>query len=219
MWKVVLPAGSTASSSIEVKNTCRDEHEYSLKRDAAFVTAAAERLKVTGGQTGTLAITFNTKALKLGNYNGEIGVVCLTCSCEAACKYDNFKRKVTLTVTAPVKNTSAASVPGFDSKPIKTSEGSSSKIPKVMAALNEFLKGPCPTRENDCENLRKTAAELEQAAGEAEAKIATSAEPDTAKVEAETLRRSADAALEKYKNCLKTTKEDCERLKNQRKTD
>lgn len=217
VWKVALPAGSTASSRIEVKNTCRSEHEYRLKHNVAFVTAAAETLKVAGGQTSAFAITFNTKALTTGKYNGEIGVACLTCTREASCSPNDFQRKFVLIVTAPLKNTSSVSMPGFDPKPVKVSQKAISRIPNVTAALNEFLKGPCPEKERDCEKLRLTAAELEQAAGEAEAKAATSAEPDIAKKEAANLRKSADEALEKYTNCLRTTREDCEKLRNQKK--
>jgi hypothetical protein len=175
VWNLSLPAGMVITSAVNVTNKCRDGVQLKLEsKDLKFLILPDKPIDVAAERTIAVPVQFDTKALKPGKYEGALTITCVTCGGESGCPISKEERKVSLTVTPAMGGPQVTKAAEFDSKPVKNGEATapmSRTVSPTFATLREFLKGPCPERERDCDSLRREAEVLAEQAKVLSAKV------------------------------------------------
>ncbi len=173
-WNVTLQTNSNARSTLTVQNRCSRSHNFQLDAaNAGFLEISQSQVQVSGGQNSVVPVIFNTSALEPRTYNGQVVVICLTCSTEPSCTQDREILPVVLNVI-----------------PQKVSTTRPREEPRDEIKVSNISRedNPCEPIEDRCEDLKSVAHR-----SEAEASGAQTA-ADAAKVPADDAGAKADAA-------------------------
>lgn len=168
VWNVTLPEGLIITSAVNVTNKCRNNARLKLEsKDLKFLILPSEPVDVPGEQTIAVPAQFDTKNLKPGKYEGSLTVMCVSCGGDSGCAASREDRRLVLTVTPSMGTPQTTHAAEFNTKPLPNGEASapfSRTVSPTVAALREFLKGPCPERESNCDSLRRDAEALAEKA-------------------------------------------------------
>ena len=168
-WNVTLAANKTAGSNLTVQNRCKKKHDFDIKKqNLSYLEISQTQVSVGGGGNVNVPVRFNTTNLLPNTYQGQVIVICKTCSKEPTCTQDREVLPVILNVT----DIRAVSDPSNDSN------GNDADNAKASTKK----KDPC---KEECLDLLKTANDKNSAAKNAQDAA------DTAKANAD---KEADAA-------------------------
>ena len=180
-WNVTLAADTSARSNITVQNRCSGTHSFQIEtQNADFLELGQNQVQVAGGQNEVVPVRFNTSGLQPKTYQGQVLVVCLTCSSEPTCTQDREVLPVILNVT-----------PG--ARPAQPE-------PKDVPATYEE-RNPCDVVEEECSDLEAEAARAEaEAAGAKDAADAADTTATSAEAKAKAAEDAATNAEEAAKD-------------------